>query len=170
MLTQKSKVAPPRHFISHALIALAPLYLVFAFYAVYTARAQSTTEEGGWRTYQTESGQWVKERVSYLLPDHLGSTDAVVTEAGEVVERQDYLPYGAERLRISAEGVAHYTGAEAGVGTTLAVPVDGNVWKALVRVNVVYLPAMGGHVAGGVEMKDQVALLVDVAGGMPLRF
>ena len=73
-------------------------------------------------------------------------------------------------LGISEKGVAHYTGGEVGIGVAVPVPVDGNVFQALVRVNVVYLPAMGGHVAGGVSMHDQLALLVDVAAGVPLRF
>ncbi len=78
-------------------------------------------------------------------------------------------PVGAS-LGISAVGVAHYTGAEAGVGVAVPVPIDGNPFQALVRVNVVYLPAFGGEVAGGAQMKDQLALLVDIAGGVPLRF
>lgn len=72
-------------------------------------------------------------------------------------------------LGISAEGVAHYTGMEAGIGTALAFDIDDNPYQAMVRVNVVYLPALGGHV-GSTPMNDQLALIVDVAAGLPLRF
>lgn len=70
---------------------------------------------------------------------------------------------------VSNDGVAHYTGIEGGIGTALRFPVDGNPMQAMVRVNVAYLPALGGH-AGHEEMKDQLALLVDIAGGLPLSF
>jgi len=69
-------------------------------------------------------------------------------------------------LGISTDGVAHYTGVEAGLGTALQFDVDDNPLQAMVRVNVVYLPALGGHV-GHAAMTDQLALLVDVAGGCP---
>ena len=38
------------------------------------------------------------ETTYYLLTDHLGSIDLVLDEQGDVVERRDFLPYGAERL------------------------------------------------------------------------
>lgn len=72
-------------------------------------------------------------------------------------------------LGISHAGVAHYTGVEVGLGSALSLPIDDNPLQAMVRVNVVYLPALGGHV-GTVAMADQLALLVDVAAGLPLRF
>ena len=56
------------------------------------------------------------EPVYYLLTDHLGSVDVVLDEAGNVVERRDYLPYGSERLSDSAPNstqTAHkFTGKE----------------------------------------------------------
>ena len=42
------------------------------------------------------------ETTYYLLTDHLGSVDVVLDEAGDVVERRDYLPYGSERMSDSA--------------------------------------------------------------------
>ena len=79
----------------------------------------------------------------------------------------------ATTLGVSAEGVAHYTGGEAGAGIALAVPVDDNVFQVQLRTNLVYLPSLGGHVAGSDgdhAMHDQLALLVDVAVGLPLSF
>jgi hypothetical protein len=35
------------------------------------------------------------ETTYYFLSDHLGSVDAVLDDHGSVVERRDYLPYGA---------------------------------------------------------------------------
>lgn len=40
------------------------------------------------------------ETTYYFLTDHLGSVDVVMDEEGNVVERRDYKPYGAERLHI----------------------------------------------------------------------
>jgi hypothetical protein len=77
-------------------------------------------------------------------------------------------------LGISATGVAHYTGAEVGLGASLPFTVEKNVYQAMVRVNLVYLPSFGGMVAGAggmsMPMHDQYALMVDVAAGLPLRF
>lgn len=72
-------------------------------------------------------------------------------------------------LGISTEGVAHYTGVEGGLGTALTFHLDDNPFQAMVRVNVVYLPSLGGHV-GPAALSDQLALIVDVAAGLPLRF
>lgn len=81
----------------------------------------------------------------------------------------------AATLGVSAEGVAHYTGAEAGGGIALAVPVDDNVFQVQVRTNLVWLPSLGGHVAAtdgehDHAMHDQLALLVDLSVGLPLQF
>jgi hypothetical protein len=77
-------------------------------------------------------------------------------------------------LGVSSEGVSHYTGAEAGVGTALQFRVDDNPLQAMFRVNVVYLPALGGHVlhtdGTHAALGDQLALLVDLTAGLPLRF
>ena len=37
----------------------------------------------------------------YIHPDHLGSTDAVTDQSGNLVELQDYYPYGATRIATS---------------------------------------------------------------------
>lgn len=37
-------------------------------------------------------------KVYYFLTNHLGSVDVVLDENGEVVERRDFFPYGAERM------------------------------------------------------------------------
>ena len=37
----------------------------------------------------------------YFLTDHLGSTDVVLDDQGNVLERADYLPFGSDRLRIT---------------------------------------------------------------------
>ncbi len=37
--------------------------------------------------------------VTYLHPDHLGSTSLATDAAGNVVARRRYYPYGAERWR-----------------------------------------------------------------------
>lgn len=43
------------------------------------------------------------EKTYYFLTDHLGSVDVVLDENGEVVERRDFLPYGAERMMEGAD-------------------------------------------------------------------
>lgn len=75
---------------------------------------------------------------------------------------------------VSSEGVSHYTGMEAGLGTALQFRVDDNPLQAMMRVNVVYLPALGGSVlrtdGTHAALGDQLALLVDLTAGLPLRF
>ena len=77
-------------------------------------------------------------------------------------------------LGVSSEGVSHYTGAEAGVGTAVQFLVDDNPLQAMLRVNVVYLPGLGGNVLHSdgthAALGDQLALLVDLTAGLPLRF
>ena len=50
---------------------------------------ESVASAGG-RTYKTDSGYEVR----YFITDHLGSVRAVVNADGEVVEQNDYMPYG----------------------------------------------------------------------------
>ena len=71
----------PRVVIPTFIIAL----LAIAFASVLSSRADAGDET----TY-------------YLLTDHLGSVDVVLDDAGTVVERRDYLPYGSERLSDTA--------------------------------------------------------------------
>jgi hypothetical protein len=72
-------------------------------------------------------------------------------------------------LGVSARGVAHYTGAEAGMGIALPFRVDRTLVQAMLRINVVYLPGWGGRV-GDALLRDQVAVLADLAAGLPLTF
>jgi RHS repeat-associated protein len=44
------------------------------------------------------------ETTYYFLTDHLGSTDVVLDDQGNVVERADYLPFGSGRLRTAGTG------------------------------------------------------------------
>ena len=53
------------------------------------ASLESVASSGG-RTYKTDSGYEVR----YFITDHLGSVRAVVNADGEVVEQNDYMPYG----------------------------------------------------------------------------
>ena len=53
------------------------------------ASLESVASAGG-RTYKTDSGYEVR----YFITDHLGSVRAVVNADGEVVEQNDYMPYG----------------------------------------------------------------------------
>jgi len=63
------------------------------------------------------------EKVYYFLNDHLGSVDVVLDDQGNVVERRDYLPYGAERAQETFSGVPvtalGFTGKERDVETEL---------------------------------------------------
>ena len=52
-------------------------------------------------------------KVYYFLTDHLGSVDVVLDENGEVVERRDFLPYGAER-EVSNSGTLDGAGTAPG--------------------------------------------------------
>jgi RHS repeat-associated protein len=46
----------------------------------------------------------VTETTYYFLTDHLGSTDVVLDDQGNVVECADYLPFGSGRLRTAGTG------------------------------------------------------------------
>lgn len=63
------------------------------------------TDENGWKTVTLPDGTTARERTTYFLTDHLGSTDVEIDENGNVLERSDYLPFGSDRLRI-AEGAS----------------------------------------------------------------
>jgi len=54
-----------------------------------------------------------EEQIFYYLHDHLGGIDAVVDENGNIVERNDYLPYGEDRIIIDNSDEDYgYTGKE----------------------------------------------------------
>lgn len=49
-------------------------------------------------------GPQPEEKIYYYLSDHLGSTDVVLDENGDVTQRKDYLPFGNERLTVEPNG------------------------------------------------------------------
>jgi RHS repeat-associated protein len=69
-----------------------PLNNIMAFLGGQTKRMMAAFVPNA---YAEESES--TEKIYYFLTDHLGSIDAVLNEDGNVVERQDYLPYGMER-------------------------------------------------------------------------
>jgi hypothetical protein len=71
----------------------------------------------------------------------------------------------AATFGLSHAGVEHKTGGEVAVGVAIPVVIDRTTTFAMTRVGAVALPSYG---AAGV--KDEFALFVDVAAGLPLLF
>jgi RHS repeat-associated protein len=68
----------------HKKVATLPLIIVYLFTVLLSGVPFSYAENSD-------------EQVFYYLNDHLGGIEAVVDENGNVVERNDYLPFGSER-------------------------------------------------------------------------
>jgi len=48
--------------------------------------------------YTTDGGESSTTTVAYIHPDHLGGTNAITDDAGDVVQTLDYYPYGTKRI------------------------------------------------------------------------
>ncbi|RKH51520.1 hypothetical protein D7Y23_09855 [Corallococcus sp. AB050B] len=81
-----------------------------ATHSFHVSAAERGIAEVTWRV-EAASGAALKKRWRYLHSDHLGSTESVTDEAGRVVGRMKYDPFGARRhpldLSLKWQGASH---------------------------------------------------------------